>query len=56
MNNGNLVISSDLSSFINVLPNSNIVYKNKDFDSLCNVLTSLDSKDLNSEDSTEEDK
>ena len=47
VNNGNLVISSDLSSFINVLPNSNIVYKNKDFDSLCNVLTSLDSKDLN---------
>ena len=48
VNNGNLVISSDLNSFINVLPNSYIVYKNYDFESLCNVLTKLDSKDLNS--------
>ncbi len=48
VNNGNLVISSDLSSFINVLPNSHIVYKNNNFDSLCNVLTKLDSKNLNS--------
>jgi phosphatidylinositol alpha-mannosyltransferase len=48
VNNGNLVISSDLSSFINVLPNSYIVYKNNDFESLCSVLTKLDSKDLNS--------
>jgi len=48
VNNGNLVISSDLYSFINVLPNSYIVYKNNDFESLCNVLTKLDSKDLNS--------
>ena len=48
VNNGNLVISSDLRSFINVLPNSYIVYKNNDFESLCNVLTKLDSKDLNS--------
>ena len=48
INNGNIVISSDLSSFINVLPNSYIVYKNNDFESLCNVLTKLDSKDLNS--------
>ena len=48
VNNGNLVISSDLSSFINVLPNSYIVYKNNDFQSLCNVLIKLDSKDLNS--------
>jgi len=48
INNGNLVVSSDLSSFVNVLPNSCIVYKNKDFDSLCNVLKNLDSKDLNS--------
>ncbi len=47
VNNGNLVISSDLISFINVLPNSYIAYKNNDFDSLCNVLTKLDSKDLN---------
>lgn len=47
VNNGNLVISSDLSSFINVLPNSHIVYKNNNFDSLCNVLTKLDSEDLN---------
>ena len=47
INNGNLVISSDLSSFINVLPNSNIVYKNNNFESLCNVLTKLDSQDLN---------
>ena len=47
VNNGNLVISSDLSSFINVLPNSHIVYKNNNFDSLCNVLTKLDSGDLN---------
>ena len=47
VNNGNLVISSDLRSFINVLPNSYIVYKNNDFESLCNVLTKLDSKDLN---------
>ena len=47
VNNGNLVISSDLSSFINVLPNSHIVYKNNNFDSLCNVLTNLDSEDLN---------
>ena len=48
VNNGNLVISSNLSSFINVLPNSYITYKNKDFDSLCNVLTNLEKKDLNS--------
>ena len=48
VNNGNLVISSDLSSFINVLPNSYIIYKNNDFESLCSVLTKLDSKDLNS--------
>ena len=48
VNNGNLVISSDLISFINVLPNSHIVYKNNNFDSLCNVLTKLDSEDLNS--------
>jgi len=48
INNGNLVISSDLNSFINVLPNSHIVYQNKNFDSLCNVLLKLDSKDLNS--------
>ena len=48
VNNGNLVISSNLSSFINVLPNSCITYKNKDFDSLCNVLTNLENKDLNS--------
>ena len=47
VNNGNLVISSDLNSFINVLPNSHIVYKNNNFDSLCNVLTKLDSEDLN---------
>ena len=47
VNNGNLVISSDLISFINVLPNSHIVYKNNNFDSLCNVLTKLDSEDLN---------
>tara|TARA_B100001769_G_scaffold202794_1_gene162463 strand:- start:693 stop:1682 length:990 start_codon:yes stop_codon:yes gene_type:complete len=47
VNNGNLVISSDLSSFINVLPKSHIVYKNNNFDSLCNVLTKLDSEDLN---------
>ena len=47
VNNGNLVISSDLISFINVLPNSYIVYKNKDFESLCNVIINLDSKDLN---------
>ena len=47
VNNGNLVISSDLSSFINVLPNSHIVYKNNNFDSLCNLLTKLDSEDLN---------
>ena len=47
VNNGNLVISSDLNSFINVLPNSYIVYKNNNFDSLCNVLTKLDSEDLN---------
>ena len=47
VNNGNLVISSDLSSFINVLPNSHIVYKNNNLDSLCNVLTKLDSEDLN---------
>ena len=47
VNNGNLVISSDLSSFINVLPNSHIVYKNNNFDSLCDVLTKLDSEDLN---------
>ena len=47
VNNGNLVISSDLISFINVLPNSHIVYKNNNFDSLCNVLTNLDSEDLN---------
>ena len=47
VNNGNLVISSDLTSFINVLPNSYIVYKNNNFDSLCNVLTNLDSEDLN---------
>ena len=47
VNNGNLVISSDLSSFINVLPNSYIVYKNNNFDSLFNVLTKLDSEDLN---------
>ncbi len=47
VNNGNLVISSDLSSFINVLPNSHIVYKNNNFDSLCNVLIKLDSEDLN---------
>ncbi len=48
VNNGNLVISSNLNSFINVLPNSYIVYKNNNFESLCNVLTKLDSKDLNS--------
>ena len=47
VNNGNLVISSDLISFINVLPNSHIVYKNNNFDSLCNILTKLDSEDLN---------
>ena len=47
VNNGNLVITSNLSSFINVLPNSHIVYKNNNFDSLCNVLTKLDSEDLN---------
>ena len=47
VNNGNLVISSDLISFINVLPNSHIVYKNNNFDSLCNVLSKLDSEDLN---------
>ena len=47
VNNGYLVISSDLSSFINVLPNSHIVYKNNNFDSLCDVLTKLDSEDLN---------
>ncbi len=47
VNNGNLVISSDLSSFINVLPNSHIVYKNNNFDSLCNVLIKLDTEDLN---------
>ena len=47
VNNGNLVISSDLISFINVLPNSHIVYKNNNFDSLCNVLTKLDLEDLN---------
>jgi phosphatidylinositol alpha-mannosyltransferase len=47
VNNGNLVISSDLISFINVLPNSHIVYKNNNFDSLCNLLTKLDSEDLN---------
>ena len=48
MNNGNLVICSDLKSFINVLPNSYIVYKNKDFNSLCNVLGNINSKDLSS--------
>lgn len=48
INNGNLVISSDLSSFIDVLPNSYIVYKMQDFESLCNVLANLDLKDLNS--------
>jgi len=48
VNNGNLVISSNLSSFINVLPNSYITYKNNDFDSLCNVLINLEKKDLNS--------
>ena len=47
VNNGNLVISSDLSSFINVLPKSHIVYKNNNFDSLCNVLIKLDTEDLN---------
>ncbi len=46
VNNGNLVISSDLKSFVNVLPNSHIVYKNKDFNSLCNVLNNINSKDL----------
>ena len=48
VNNGNLVISSDLNSFIDVLPNSYIVYKNNDFESLCDVLTKLDSQELNS--------
>jgi len=48
INNGNLVISSDLRSFIDVLPNSYISYKKQDFDSLCNVLKNLDLKDLNS--------
>ena len=47
VNNGNLVISSDLSSFINVLPKSHIVYKNNNFESLCNVLIKLDTEDLN---------
>ena len=47
VNNGNLVICSDLSSFINVLPQSHIVYKNNNFDSLCNVLIKLDTEDLN---------
>ncbi len=48
VNNGNLVICSDLKSFINVLPNSYIVYKNNDFNSLCNVLGNINSKDLSS--------
>ena len=48
VNNGNLVICSDLKSFIDVLPNSYIVYKNKDFNSLCNVLGNINSKDLSS--------
>ena len=48
VNNGNIVISSDLKSFVNVLPNSYIVYKNKDFNSLCNVLRNIDLKDLSS--------
>ena len=48
INNGNLVISSDLRSFIEVLPNSYIVYKKQDFESLCNLLINLDLKDLNS--------
>ncbi len=47
VNNGNLVVSSDLESFVNVLPNSHILYKNYDFDSLCNVLKNLESEDLN---------
>ena len=47
VNNGNLVVSSDLKSFVSVLPNSHIVYKNYDFDSLCNVLKNLESEDLN---------
>ena len=46
VNNGNLVISSDLSAFINVLPNSYIVYKNNNFESLSKILTKLDTKDL----------
>ena len=46
VNNGNLVVSSDLKSFVSVLPNSHIVYKNYDFDSLCNVLKNLESEDL----------
>ena len=48
VNNGNLVVSSDLSSFIDVLPNSYIVYKKQDFESLCNVLINLDSNEMNS--------
>ena len=47
VNNGNLVVSSDLNSFVSVLPNSHIVYKNYNFDSLCNVLKNLESEDLN---------
>ena len=41
------MVSSDLNSFVSVLPNSHILYKNYDFDSLCNVLKNLELEDLN---------
>ena len=47
VNNGILVISSDLISFINVLPNSYIVYENNNFNSLCKVLAKVETEDLN---------
>ena len=41
VNNGNLAITSNLNAFKNVLVESHIVFKNKEFDSLIEVLSNL---------------
>ena len=46
INSGNLVVSSDLVAFKDVLENSYIVFKNNDFNSLVSVLSDLRTDDL----------
>tara|TARA_B100001287_G_scaffold187049_1_gene157860 strand:+ start:4868 stop:5857 length:990 start_codon:yes stop_codon:yes gene_type:complete len=46
VNHGNLVVSSDLVAFKDVLEDSFIVFKNNNFNSLVSVLSDLTTKDL----------